>query len=406
MSTERTYYLVSAFYHSSWAVIGPIYALFLLDRGLNLLEINLVLATFLITSFVFEVPTGAVADVFGRKVSFVLSCLVRMVAFLLYAVSNEFWVFLVAEFIDAVGLTLATGALDAWAVDGMRREGHDGKTERFFARAQVLTRALMIVSGLAGGYLATAYGIELPWFIAAAIFLVTAILSGFVMADDRATRTPRAANVDWRIGVRTTIVEGWHEVRRHRVMRLLCFVTFATTFATMTAQHYWPPRLQALSGEGYWLMGWIWALFNLAALIASGIVPYILRWPREQLLAAATLMRGVMLGMAAAATTFQPAFLGILLFELGFGFTEPLMLAWMNDHAEPERRATVLSVRQMSFTLGGGIGLCLLGLVALHDGIPLVWGIGALVLIAVAPVCLALGRAQEDTDSASDLETA
>ena len=75
--TERTYYIVSAGYSLGGWFLGPIYPLFLLSRGLDLFQMNLVLGTYLIAVFLFEVPTGVVADYFGRKASFLASCAVR-----------------------------------------------------------------------------------------------------------------------------------------------------------------------------------------------------------------------------------------------------------------------------------------------------------------------------------------
>src|SRR5512147_922315 len=130
--TERTYYLVYALYCASWAFLTPAYPLFLLSRGLDLFEINVVFAVYLITAFLFEVPTGAVADVFGRKVSFILSCAVRAFAFGYYWFAHSLLDCIVAELIDAVGTTLATGALDAWAVDLLRDEGEGRPADRMF----------------------------------------------------------------------------------------------------------------------------------------------------------------------------------------------------------------------------------------------------------------------------------
>jgi len=86
--TERTYYLISCLYRLSWSALGPTYVMFLIGRGLDLLHVNLVLAVYLIVTCLFEVPTGAVADIFGRKVSFILSCVIRAVAFGLYFFST------------------------------------------------------------------------------------------------------------------------------------------------------------------------------------------------------------------------------------------------------------------------------------------------------------------------------
>jgi MFS family permease len=362
-STERVYYVVNSLYHSSWSFLGPLYALFLLSRGLDLLEINLVFATYLIAAFLFEVPTGAVADVCGRKVSFLLSCAVRSVAFLLYAFAEGLWGFLFAEFVDAVGTTLATGALDAWAVDGIRAQGDRRPPDRIFARAQMLARTCMIVSGVSAGYIAE-YGLGIPWFIGAGGFAVTGIVGFGLRTDDRedgsggARRQPRARSA----------------------------------FASMPALHYWQPRLQGLAGESVWLMGWIFALINVAAVIGSGVATRLSSRRRGRVLALAAGSRGVALAAAALVTSFLPALGGFLFFEFGFAMSEPLFLAWTNEQAASERRATVLSWRAMSFTLGGGIGLVCLGFVARGSGIPAAWLLSAAVLALTAPGFLLLGR--------------
>src|SRR6185369_10442676 len=130
------------------AFIAPMYVLFLLGRGLDLFQASVVPAVFFIVSVVFEVPTGAFADVVGRKTAFLLSCLVRMVAFGMYAFAYTFPAFVVAELVDALGATLANGALDAWAVDSRAAGGDAQPADRFFARAHVVQRCAITLSGL------------------------------------------------------------------------------------------------------------------------------------------------------------------------------------------------------------------------------------------------------------------
>jgi predicted MFS family arabinose efflux permease len=74
-----------------------------------------------------------------------------------------------------------------------------------------------------------------------------------------------------------------------------------------------------------------------------------------------------------------------------WGLSEPTLQGWMNEHVDSELRATVLSVRSMAFTLGGGIGLVCLGLVARGQGIPAAWGVAAACLLVSAPGFLLLG---------------
>src|SRR4030095_12058753 len=132
--TERTYLLVFAGYNLAQFFIAPVYPLFLLGCGLDLFQINVVLATYLVTVFVLEIPTRAFADRYGRPRSFLVSCWIRAFAYGLYARADSFADCLVAEMIDALGTTLASGALEAWAVDGVRAEGDARPADRLPAR--------------------------------------------------------------------------------------------------------------------------------------------------------------------------------------------------------------------------------------------------------------------------------
>jgi MFS family permease len=388
--TERTYYLVFGLYNLSWSLLGPLYALFLLSRGLDLFAINLVFAAYMVTAFLFEVPTGAVADVFGRKVSFVLSCAVRALAFAMYPFCDGVLQFMVAESIDAIGTTLASGALDAWAVDGMRAEGDRRPTDRFFARAHLLSRVLMIGAGVVCGYVAER-SMTVPWFLGASGFTLTGTVGLLFMWRDRPEGVTSVSPVT---GVVRTLQQGVQTVRVVPVLRLMCVLTVLASAAAMPVHHLWPPRMQGLAGGAVWVVGWIWAAWHLTALVGSALVPRLLgRFARERVLCGAMLWRAVTLALAALSATFYPAVAGLLLWEMGFGVSEPVLQAWMNEHAPPSERATVLSVRSMSFTLGGAAGLLALGLLARAAGIPAAWVVAALLLAAAAAGCLRLGRA-------------
>lgn len=386
--TERTYYLIFGLY-SLWAwFIAPVYPLFLRSRGLDALEVNLVLACYLIVVFAFEVPTGAAADLVGRKASFLLACAVRAVAFGLYAVAHDFMDCAVAEVIDGVGTTLASGALEAWAIDGMRADGDERPVESFFVRAQIVARAMMIGGGLVCAYLA-AVDFALPWWVATAGFVSTGVVALWQMHEVPLRVIPAAA----RPSLVTAMSEGFRSVRAAPVLGLVCVLTGASFFAAIPAHMLWQQRMIDLSSQGVWIIGWLWVLLNLAAVCGSALLPRLLeRLRREHVLFLSAAWRGMALAFAALAATFYPALGGWLLQEVGFGFSEPVMQAWMNEHVAAERRATVLSIRSMIGTLGGGAGLVVIGVVARDQGIPAAWLVSAALFLVSAPAFLLLGR--------------
>src|SRR3989442_4920263 len=182
--TQRTFYLLFARHSLAQSFLAPVYPLFLRSRGLDLLEINLILAIYLIPVFVFEVPTGALADTPGRRFSFVLGCATRTAAFVLYSRARGFADCATFEFVDAIGTTLVSGALEAWAVDGVQAEGDGRRMEGLFSRAAIIGRTFLMVGAVGCGYLAER-DLRYPWLAAAAMFAATGVAGAVLMHETR-----------------------------------------------------------------------------------------------------------------------------------------------------------------------------------------------------------------------------
>jgi len=244
-----------------------------------------------------------------------------------------------------------------------------------------------------GGYVAAA-NIAWPWLVGGGFFTMAAATGATLMREPLGA----SASGSERRSLFGTAAAGLQAVRREPVLLWLCVITLTASFGVIPVHQTWQPRMKALSGEGLWLMGWIWALVNVAAVTGSAAIPRLLgRFAREHMLIVATLWRSVTIAGAALATSFHPALIGLLLFELGFGVGEPLVQAWMNEHIGSEQRATVLSVRSMSFTLGGGIGLLCLGLIARDVSIAAAWGCASAMLLLSAGGYVILGRVARTT---------
>src|SRR2546426_10531769 len=387
--TERIFYLLFGGYSLAQFFLAPVYPLFLLSRGLDLLQINLTLAIYLITLFVSGVRAGALPATAGRRFSFVLGCATRTVAFVLYSRARGFADCATFEFVDAIGTTLVSGALEAWAVDGVQAEGDGRRMEGLFARANVIGRTFLMVGAVGCGYLAER-DLRYPWLAAAAMFAATGVAGAVLMHETR--RPSRAGHA--RRSVARTVIDGLGLVRRSPVLVTLCMLSLGAAFAAFPTHMYWQPRVQALAGGELRVMGWIVALLALASLPGSALVPPIVRrFARESVLFAAMLWRGAMVALLAGAASLSPALAGVLLQETAFGVVDPVSAAGTNEHRASGERATVISVRSASMTLGGALGLVAIGLVARAFGLRVAMGVSAAVFVLVAPGFVLLGRA-------------
>ena len=176
-STIRLYLLLKALSVFGISFIAAVYVTFLLSKGLNLFEVNLVNAVFFTTLFIFEIPTGAFADVFGRKASFIISCFLFSLGMFIYAASGSFLAFALAEFTSAIGNTFASGAFQAWMVDRLKHHGYKGSLSAVFAKEQQIHHGVGIGAALLGAYLADKVFLSLPWIMAGTTIFITPIIS-------------------------------------------------------------------------------------------------------------------------------------------------------------------------------------------------------------------------------------
>src|SRR5262245_37312784 len=102
--------------HFFAAVLVPFYTEW---GGLKLSQVLFLNAWFMLWNFILEVPTGAIADFFGRKASLAAGCLVGTAAAFIYISKPSLPVFMLAEVIFAAAYTLHSGADEALAYDSL-----------------------------------------------------------------------------------------------------------------------------------------------------------------------------------------------------------------------------------------------------------------------------------------------
>jgi len=113
--------------------IWGINTLFLLDAGLSNLEAFAANAFFTAGMVLFEVPTGVVADVWGRRVSYLLGTVTLSAStflyWLLWVMNAPFWPWAIVSILLGLGFTFFSGAVEAWLVDALHFAQYDGTLE-------------------------------------------------------------------------------------------------------------------------------------------------------------------------------------------------------------------------------------------------------------------------------------
>jgi MFS family permease len=389
-SVLRRYYAVSLVYALAGGFLAGVYPVFLRSRGLNQLEINSVLAAYFVVTFLTDVPTGAFADALGRRVSFVLGCALRAVAFALYFVSHTYALFLIAEAIDAAGTSFCNGAVDAWGVDALEHTSFSASKDHLFSRVSQFASVGFMTAAMAGAFIATV-DIAWPWIFGAAGYVVCGGLGALLRE-----RVGAAARVDLAgipAAIATRIGQGMRRGFASRPVMLLSLAEAILLAALAPYWIEWPLFFSDSYGVGIWVVGVVFCVQSVSHMAGAEIVVRAGGASRHRplVLAGLVLAAGVSVaGAGALAATPTLALAALVLMNVVLGAREPIALSWFNEHVAPEDRATMLSFRSTLALLGGSLGLLLGGYVVDLRGIPFHWRMAGMLVLLAAPCYLAL----------------
>lgn len=312
--------------------IVPIYR----EAGLSATEIMLVQAIFSAAGLAFEVPSGYLADVAGRRRALLGAMAAQALAFTAYGVARGFWTFAAAEIVLAFGYSLLSGTASAILFDSLRATGDEARYHRMEGRSEALTRLGTAVAAILGGFVA-AVSLRIPF----AVNVATAV-AGFAIV--RGVVEPPRERLASHQPLRDLLRISAEALRDRRLQAPM--VLGAALFATGIIG-IWGYFLR-LSGRGITVAsyGVYFALFQAAAALGAASSARIsgLLGPRGSV----ALLAVVPLTFLAFAA--DGSALPVLLTPLAaavWSFSGPFLSSHLNRHIASDRRATVLSVSAM-----------------------------------------------------------
>lgn len=366
---QRLYLILTLLTTLAASFIWGVNTLFLLSAGLSNSQAFLVNAFFTVGQLTFEIPTGIIADMKGRRTSFLLGTITLAVSTLFYLGAWEMraaiWVWALASIMLGLGFACFSGATEAWLVDALDFTNAGSQLEKTMARAQVVNGGAMLVGSVSGGFIAQVTNLGVPYIIRAMLLFTTFIVA-WIWMKDWGFEPEKQTNLvsDTKKIFQTSIEHGWN-VPTLRWLMLAGPIATGIGFYSFYAMQ---PYLLELYGDpsAYGIAGLAAAIVAGAQIIGGLSVPYFKKLfsHRTTLLLNGTAAISLMLVVAGFAHNFAVAIVALIIWGLTFSAMQPVRQMLFNSLIPSKKRATVLSFDAMFGSSGGVIIQPSLGKVA------------------------------------------
>jgi DHA3 family tetracycline resistance protein-like MFS transporter len=311
--------------------------------------------------FLFEVPTGVVADVYSRRLSILIGVALIGAGFILEGTFPIFWVILLAQVVWGVGYTFTSGATQAWITDEI---GEEAAGQAFLRSNQI--GQVSALAGIGAGILIGNQRVNLPIQIGGLALIVLAGSLAWVMPETGFAPAPRQGRTPWQ-NMLHTFRQGLGMVKRRPALLTiltigLVYGLYSEGFDRLWTKHILDNFLLPLKSPIQPVV-WIGLVRAAGMLLSVGAVEAARRKIRTD--SPSEVSRGLyFLSLILVASLFSFALAGSLtialiayvLVDVSREVISPLYTAWVNQRLDSSVRATVLSMSGQIDAIGQVIG--------------------------------------------------
>ncbi len=373
--------------------------LFFLEKGIDYLKIGLLYSIREITIMLFEIPSGLVADVLGRKKTLIASFFVYILSFATFYFSNHFGLMVLAMVLFALADAFRSGVHKAMIFQYLTRHNRTGQKTDYYGHTRSWSQTGSAIASLIAGAMVFYYGSYRIIFAVSAVpyFLDMLLIWSYPGYLDGEFDTKNKKSVGEKFAeVWKTIVMS---LKAFSLLRILSSLSLHTGYYK-AVKDYIQPVMVSLAITLPWLpllrekqksalvIGVIYFfLYLLTAQTSRSSGRFLKKFTHFSRPMNLTMVTGILLGFAAGIFYllhwYILSILGFVLIMLNENLRKPIGIAFVTGTSNDKAAASVLSIQSqaqsffaaiMAFIIGWGAQLG-------GPGTGIIFGSGLLLLL-------------------------
>ena len=366
MNIKNIYYVITSSRSFMIQMVFTLNAIYYVSQaGLNPLQLVLVGTIMELSILLFEMPTGLVADFFGRKKSLVIGTFILGAAHVLEGSIPEFWAIAVGAALWGIGWTFISGAEQAWIADELENQ----ELDRVFLKGAQFSSIGRFLGIIASVLFAFLFSVQATILIAGGLLVLLAVIVFVIMPETKFVTVAREDTS----GMVLALKVGVSQIKGSSVLVGIAAITLLWGLASEGFDRLWGAHFIEnfnLSEEDsiYWFGAFYAVTFLLNIVVLKVVEVYV-----KGRYAVVLLWMNGLLSIAMLLFAFIGNFLiAVLLYWLIASLRNvnyPLMSVMTNERLQSQGRATALSMFGQLDALGQVAGGPLVGILALYTSI-------------------------------------
>ena len=340
-------------------IVMPILVLFFEKHGLSLTQIMILQATYSFTVAILEIPSGFIADIYGRRLSLFYGSILTFIGYLIFSFFSGFNEFFIAEILLGIGGSLISGADSALIYDTLLQLNKDEDYTKVEGKNYGIGNISEGIAGVIGGFLAIT-SLDLPVYIQTFVLFFSIPISYSLVEPESSYKLAKSIKSIWLV-VKETFFEK---------NKLKWYIIYSSSMGIGTLSIAWfvQPFLIEIETPLFYY-GIIWAGLN----IITGITSYYsYLFKHKDLLIYISLIMVISFILLGYNISIY-GLIFIVFIYLIRGIITPTLRNLININSSSERRATVLSLRSFIIRISFAMIAPILGYITDYSDISFVF---------------------------------
>lgn len=369
MNIKNIYYFLTSSRSFCIQIVFTLNAIYYVSQaGLNPLQLVLIGTIMELAILIFEIPTGLVADFFGRKKSLVIGTFIIGVAHLLEGSFPTFWAIAVGALFWGIGWTFISGAETAWIADELENTELDIVYLRGARYSSLGSFLGIIVSVL----LATIFNVQLAILMAGSLLVLIAISSLRIVPETKFVSIVREETTSIQ-QMKLAIKGGFTQIKGNSILVGLAAITLFAGLASEGFDRLWGAHfIEDFQLNKEDAIYWFGAFYAIAFLLNIGVLKIVEAFVKERFAMVLLLLNSLLVIVMLFFAFSEQFFLAVILYWVIASFravNAPLINVVTNKQLQSQGRATALSMYGQLDAFGQVAGGPLVGMIALYTSV-------------------------------------